>query len=76
MMDASPDEVIGLAQALEQQRAVKIAEAVEGLADRFYGPFRAGFEQACEEIIHRLKTEVWELCLPPINAEANQEAHK
>lgn len=71
--DASVDECIGLAQALEQARAVKIAEAVAALpigdaTNDMPTPFQSGFQLACEEITHRLRTEEWDLCLRPIDA--------
>lgn len=65
------DEVLGVAQAIEQLRAVKIAEAVAGLAPHYVADseFRNGYETACDEILHRLRTEQWsELCLPPVAA--------
>ena len=62
------DECVGVAMALEQQRAIKIAEAVAALriggADAIMPtPFQAGYQLACEEIIYRLKTEQWSM--PP-----------
>ena len=72
--DASADECIELAQALEQARAVKIAEFVAalpigGATNNMPTPFQAGFQLACEEITHRLRTEEWDLCLKPIDAD-------
>ena len=62
--------LIGVAQALEQQRALKIAESVTNLpvggsTVDMPTAFHAGYQLACEEITHRLKTEVWDGCLPP-----------
>lgn len=71
--EATPDEVIELAQALEQQRALKIVEAVQRLATGFEATYARAFAQACEEITHRLRTEVWELCARPIDAPAAPE---
>ena len=69
------DEVIELAQALEQKRALQIVADVQALEVGGAGaemptPFQAGYQMACEEITHRLLTEVWPLCLKP------QGAHK
>lgn len=66
--ESGADEVIGVAQALEQRRALTIAGDVADLGVLLNGPFKAGFEMACEEITRRLRTEVWELCLPPVDA--------
>ncbi len=69
MADATPDQLLELAGALEQRRGLAIVEAVTALAAGFHdGAFRAGFETACEEITLRLRTEVWEHCLPPVDA--------
>lgn len=72
--DASVDECIELAQALEQARAVKIAEdvaalSIGGATNSMPTPFQSGFQLACEEITHRLRTEEWDLCLKPIGAD-------
>jgi hypothetical protein len=72
------DECIDLAQALEQARAVKIAESVAalpigGATNNMPTPFQSGYQLACEEIIHRLRTEVWNLCLKPISAQQKGE---
>lgn len=69
--DLTDDQCIELAQALEQARAVKIAETVAalpigGASIDMPTPFHAGYQLAAEEIVHRLKTEVWEHCLPPV----------
>ena len=68
-MEKNADDCIGLARALEQQRAVKIAEAVAALSigapDAIMPTaFQSGFQSACEEIIHRLETEEWTLTPP------------
>lgn len=60
------DEQIGVAMALERQRSVKISEAVQSLPiggknETMPTPFQSGYLIACEEIIHRLKTEEWVL---------------
>lgn len=62
----SDDEAILLAAALEQQRALKIVEAVAALPIGGHDataptPFQAGYRLACDEIMERLRTEVWEL---------------
>ena len=70
MQVATEDECIELAQALEQLRALKIVEKVSALpiggADvGMPTPFHAGYQLACEEITHRLRTEIWTGCLTP-----------
>lgn len=72
---ATPDQVIDLACALEQRRALHIVAEVAALqiggADsQTPTPFQAGYALACEEICTRLRTQQWELCgvpspLPP-----------
>lgn len=57
---------IEVAVALEQQRALKIVEAVrkQGFsksASEIPTQAESAFDLACEEIEHRLRTEVWEL---------------
>jgi predicted nuclease with TOPRIM domain len=45
-----------VAAAVEVVRAMDIVKDVTGLVERFHeGPFRHGFETACEEIEHRLR---------------------
>lgn len=68
------DEVIELAAALEQQRAYRIVADVAALRignpAELPTPFEAGYQLACEEIEHRLRTEQWELAddvYAPIN---------
>ena len=68
-MEATEDECIELAQALEQQRALAIVAVVKALsvggADaNMPTAFHAGYQLACDEIEHRLRTEQWELSLP------------
>jgi hypothetical protein len=68
--EATDDECIELAEALERLRAIKIVEAVMnlpigGATAIMPTPFQAGYQLACEEITHRLQTEEWELNLPP-----------
>lgn len=70
---AEADQCTELAQALEQRRALAIAETVQALPvggkdEMQPSPFHAGYQLACEEIIHRLRTEVWDLCLRPVDA--------
>lgn len=73
MIQPTTEECIALAQALEQRRALGIVEQVAALpvggkdADA-PTPFQAGYQLACEEILHRLRTEVWDGCLPPVAA--------
>ncbi|WP_119157956.1 hypothetical protein [Caldimonas tepidiphila] len=73
MKEATADECLELAQALEQLRAQKIVEAVAALpiggkdAD-MPTQFQAGYQLACEEIMTRLRTEVWDGCLPPVDS--------
>ena len=64
------DEVISLAQALEQHRARKIVDAVSALPvggkqEDSPSPFHAGYQLACEEVMHRLLTEEWDGCMNP-----------
>jgi len=68
--EATADECIKLAEALERLRAVKITEAVMslpigGATSNMPTPFQAGYQMACEEIKHRIQTDEWELNLPP-----------
>lgn len=63
---ASTDDVIDLAVALEQKRALHIVAAVraQGFAKSSGAvPTQAEsvFDLACEEIEHRLRTETWEI---------------
>jgi len=56
------DDIAELAGELEKQRAIKIAEDVSelpigGKLSAMPTSFEAGYQLACEEIIHRLKTE-------------------
>ena len=72
-IEPTEDQVIEIAQALEQRRALTIVETVAALpvggADEISPtPFQAGYQQACEEIAYRLRTEAWTGCLPPIDA--------
>lgn len=72
-MDVSDDEIIEFAQALEQRRAVVITESVRALAlggqeEQMPTAFHAGYQLACDEILHRLKTEEWDLCLKPVGS--------
>jgi hypothetical protein len=69
MMDATENECIELAEALERQRALKIVESVRaapigGVSSDNPTAFHAGYQLACDEIEHRLRTEQWELSLP------------
>jgi hypothetical protein len=69
-VSATPDEVIALAQALEQRRALQIVSDVHNLPIAGRGAimptaYQAGHCNACEEIEHRLRTEEWGLCLKP-----------
>jgi len=79
IIEISDDDVINLAQALEQHRALAIVMAVAALPvggadETMPTQFQAGYQLACEEILHRLRTEVWEHCLPPprVNTDAQQ----
>lgn len=58
------DICIGLAVSLEKERALKIVldvseERIGGKHELMPTPFHAGYQQACEEIEYRLKTEEW-----------------
>ena len=67
--EATTDQLIELAGALEQRRGLAIVDAVAVLSAGYQdGAFKAGFETACEEITLRLRTEVWDHCLPPVDA--------
>lgn len=60
------ETAIGVAVALEQARAHHIVEAVKALpiggeSAEIPTPFHAGYQLACEEIAHRLRSEQWEL---------------
>lgn len=73
------DEVIGLAQALEQHRARKIVDAVSALPvggkhEDSPSPFHAGYQLACDEVMHRLLTEEWDGCLTPPGKQEADEA--
>lgn len=67
--EATTDQLLELAGALEQRRGLQIVANAAKLAEHLYeGPVRSGWEMACEEITERLRTEVWEGCLPPVDA--------
>lgn len=75
------DEAIGLAQALEQHRARKIVDAVSALPvggkhEDSPSPFHAGYQLACDEVMHRLLTEEWDGCLTPPGKQEADEAAK
>lgn len=76
MSDIDADVVIGVAQALEQQRALAIVREIAEYGDFFKEDhaFRAGWDSACEEIEQRLRTEVWPGCLPPVDAKKDGES--
>lgn len=76
-MKAETDILIGVAQALEQKRALSIVADIAAMGDFFKDndSFRAGWDSACEEITERLRTEVWTGCLPPIDAAKTLEAN-
>jgi len=69
--EESINQCVELSAALERARAIKIIEAVMseqiGGADAIMPtPFQAGYNLACQESIHRIQTEVWDLALPPV----------
>ena len=73
------DAAIGLAQALEQHRARKIVDAVSALPvggkhEESPSPFHAGYQLACDEVMHRLLTEEWDGCLTPPGKQEDDEA--
>ena len=76
-MGTDTDTLIGVAQALEQKRALVIVADIAAMGDFFTesDAFRAGWDSACEEITERLRTEVWPGCLPPIDAAKTLEAN-
>jgi hypothetical protein len=62
-VEAEADQSIELAAAIEQRRAIGIAEAVQGMPiggkdANMPTPFHAGYQLACEEIIARLHTDM------------------
>ena len=68
-MEATADECIELAEALERRRALTIVATVKALgiggADAAMPTeFHAGYQLACDEIAHRIEHEQWELSLP------------
>jgi hypothetical protein len=68
-MEATADECIELAEALERRRALTIVATVKALgiggADvAMPTQFHAGYQLACDEIAHRIEHEKWELSLP------------
>ena len=63
MTDES-EMLIALAVSMEKERAVKIVddvsnERIGGNTEASPTAFMAGYQTACEEILHRLKTEEW-----------------
>lgn len=77
--EATEDQCIELAQALEQQRALHIVAAVMalpvgGATATMPTQFQAGYQLACEEIDHRLRTEQWEFCATPAPLPPNDQA--
>ena len=76
-MGTDTGTLIGVAQALEQKRALAIVADIAAMGDFFKesDAFRAGWDSACEEITERLRTEVWPGCLPPIDAAKTLEAN-
>lgn len=78
--DVDHDQVIELAQALEQLRARAICDAVAALPlagqeELKPSEFQAGFQLACEEIAYRLRTEEWENCHKPIGHNSDCAVH-
>ena len=57
--EATTDELIALAEALERRRCITIAETVKAEPRFTNPPFTAGYELACEEIAHRIEHEEW-----------------
>lgn len=61
---ADADTCIDVAREIEKLRAEKIVEAVSlekigGSEEVLPTQFHAGYQLACEEILHRLRTEQW-----------------
>ena len=56
-MGTDTGTLIGVAQALEQKRALAIVADIAAMGDFFTSSeaFRAGWDSACEEIAHRLR---------------------
>lgn len=68
-MEATADECIELAEALERRRALAIVATVKALgiggADAAMPTeFHAGYQLACDEIANRIEHERWELVVP------------
>lgn len=59
--EATVDEMIALAEALERRRCISIAETVKSGPRCATSAFTAGYELACEEIAHRIEHEEWVL---------------
>ncbi len=70
--------MVELAQALEQLRALTIVATVQSIplggeeAD-MPTAFQAGYQTACDEIEHRLRTEAWDGCLAPVGIKADDK---
>lgn len=60
---ATSDDLIELSEELQKLRATHIVGAVRALRSPCDAPtqFDAGYDLACEEILHRLEHEEWEL---------------
>lgn len=74
--EATVDQCIELAAALEQRRAVEIVKAVAQVAAARLqsGAYRSGYEMACEEIDYRLRNEVTPHCLPPMGMDSPDDS--
>lgn len=58
--EATQDELVDFAEALERRRCITIAQTVMAEMEGFTNPpYTAGFNQACEEIAHRIEHEEW-----------------
>ena len=66
-MDEEIEILISLALSLEKERARQIVndvsnEIIGGKCDVLPTEFMSGYQTACEEILHRMQNEEWELC--------------
>ena len=66
MSDDTPEVLMELEEELWRERAIKIAQDVMelpigGIDKVNPSQWEAGYLQACEEILHRLKNESWVL---------------
>lgn len=66
-MNEEDEMILALAVSMEKERAMKIVndvsnERIGGKAEASPTAFMSGYQTACEEILHRLQNEEWQLC--------------